>query len=72
MLAVLLLAAAFFFGLVVLSVLVGVFFLSGLAIWLRSLWLRRAKGSEISVETPQARTGQVIDAEYTVVSRRRN
>lgn len=71
-LAALLLAGAFFLGVVVLAVLVGILFLSGLAIWLRSWWLRRGKAPGIRVETPPVRPGQVIDAEYTVISRRRN
>lgn len=70
--AVLALAAAFFFGFIVLVVLGGVVFLSGLVLGLRSWWLRRFGGGSSPAARGRAHTGQVIDAEYKVISRRRN
>ena len=62
-LAVLALAAVFFFGLLVLAFAVGAGLVAWLVLWVRSWWNRRKKtGSD------QA-TGEIIDAEYTVVSR---
>jgi hypothetical protein len=71
-LVVLAVCAAFFFGLVVLLVLVGVVFLSALVFRLRAWWLRRAGGQVSPVSAGGIRSGQVIDAEYRVISRRRN
>ena len=64
MLAVIALAGAFFFGVFVLIVVVGVGFVAWLFLWIRMWWIRR--------KTPQSdeRKGEIIDAEYTVVSRR--
>jgi Flp pilus assembly protein TadB len=62
-LAVLALAAAFFFGLLVLAVAVGVGFVAWLLLWVRS-W-RNRRNQTGSDQT----TGEIIDAEYTVVSR---
>jgi len=69
---VLALCAAFFFGLLVLVVLVGVVFLSGLVFGLRAWWLRRAGGRASPAFPGGIRSTQVIDAEYRVISRRRN
>jgi len=67
MMAILVLAGAFFFGLVVLMVVMTVFFLLVLFLYLRSWWYGRA-----TVTKGRAESGdKVIDAEYTVVSRRR-
>lgn len=67
-LAVLALAGAFFFGVVVLAFAVGLGLVAWLFLWIRMWWLRR----NLPVETPgpEERSGDVIDAEYTVVSRR--
>lgn len=67
MTAILVLAGAFFFGLVVLMVVMTVFFLLVLFLYLRSWWLGRATVTKARAESGD----EVIDAEYTVVSRRR-
>lgn len=78
-LAVLMLVGAFFFGLFVLVVAVAL----GLAVWfaltLRLWWVRRrmdregGAGSKVRREDgdDSGREGEVIDADYRVVSRRR-
>jgi hypothetical protein len=64
--ALLALAGAFFFGLIVLAVAVGVGMIAWIALWLRVWWLgRRGVGRT----RPGASGGEVIEAEYTVVSR---
>ncbi|MGD8357217.1 MAG: hypothetical protein PVJ33_05760 [Lysobacterales bacterium] len=70
-LAVLALVGAFFFGLFVLAVLVGVGIIAWLVLWLRMAWLRR-KMRRGGRSAGSGRQGEddVIDAEYTVVSRR--
>ena len=68
--AVLALAAAFFFGLVVLALAVGFGLLFWLVIRMRMWWiLRRMPSMEARPETSQNQ-GEVIEAEYTVISRR--
>ncbi len=67
---VLALAVVFFFGLLVLALAIG----SGLLFWLgfrmRMWWIRRhAPPKEARPETRQNQ-GEVIEAEYTVISRR--
>lgn len=70
--AVLALAGAFFFGLVVLILVFGLGFLFWLGIRLRMWWImRRMPVAEAAPEQP-AGQGEVIDAEYTVISRRRD
>jgi len=69
--AVLLLTGAFFFGLAVLAVLVVVFSIFGLVIYLRSWWRSRGAGSARTIRSRTESDGTVIDAEYTVISRRR-
>ncbi len=71
-LAVLTLLGAFFFGLVVVVVLVALFSVFGLIFWLRLKWLQRKSGDVSVVRSSSASDGEVIDAEYTVVSKRRN
>ncbi len=70
--AVLVLAGAFFFGLAVLVILVGAFSLFALVFYLRMWWLGRAHEGVSAAPKEDAPEGKVIDAEYTVVSRRRN
>ena len=73
LLAALALAAAFFFGLVVLALAVGLGLLAWLALTLRVWWLRRQGGDRAgSGGRPEAdaRRGEVIEADYEVVSRR--
>ena len=62
-LAVLALAAAFFFGLLVLAFAVGVGLVAWLLLWVRSWWNRRKQPASDQI------SGEIIDAEYTVVSR---
>jgi hypothetical protein len=62
-LAVLALAGAFFFGVFVLVLAVSVGFLGWLVLWIRMRWVRR------KASPSDNRNGEVIDAEYTVVSR---
>lgn len=81
LLAVLALVGAFFFGLVVLALVFGLGLLAWLALTLRMWWLRRqlggARGSPGPAEPPgddpgqrgSSREGNVIDADYEVVSR---
>jgi hypothetical protein len=74
------LAAAFFFGLVILAVIAVVIALFSLVFWLRILWLRRgapAAQQPFSDRPPaQSRAGAAsqdfIEAEYTVISERRD
>jgi hypothetical protein len=70
--AVLTLAGAFFFGLVVVVVLVALFSLFGLVFWLRLKWLQRKSGDVSVIRPGPVSNGDAIDAEYTVVSKRRN
>jgi hypothetical protein len=78
LLALLALAGAFFFGLVVLALAVGLGLLAWCALALRLWWLRRQAGvrgpggpaGDGAGDVPGARQGQVIDADYEIVSRR--
>ncbi len=73
--AALVLAGAFMLGLVVFAVAIGLGLLLWLGVWLRLAWMRRTLDpSTIGKTAPghEAHTEQqVINAEYTVVSRRR-
>jgi hypothetical protein len=62
-LAVLALAGAFFFGVFVLVFAIGLGLVAWLLLWIRMWWIRR-KGIR-----PVDQKGEVIDAEYTVISR---
>ena len=67
--AVLAFAGAFFFGLIILAVVVGIGLLLWLGIRLRMWWImRHMPPAEVSSAAPSAQS-EVIDAEYTVVSR---
>jgi len=80
-LAVLALVGAFFFGLFVLAFAAGVGLIAWFALWLRMWWIGKkrfrtgavtgsADGAERKTGAPSRdRKGEVIDAEYTVVSR---
>ncbi len=70
--AVLALVAAFFFGLIVLALAVGIGLLFWLGIRLRLWWMRRHIPPEDTVPASTPQQGEVIDAEYTVVSRRKD
>ena len=68
--AVLALAAAFFFGLIVLALAVGFGLLFWLGIRMRMWWIRRhMPPMEAKPETGH-KQAEVIEAEYTVISRR--
>lgn len=71
-LAAMALLGAFFFGLVVLLLVVGVLLVLGLVFGLRSWWLGRHSVATRVVKARAPGEGNVIDAEYTVVSRRSN
>ena len=66
------LAGAVFFGLVVFLALLGMLLVFGLVFWFRSWWIGRHAGVAGEHRTSVDRDASVIDAEYTVVSRRRN
>lgn len=75
--AVLALVGAFFFGLVVLALAVGLGLLAWLALALRMWWLRRQLGAGPDTGPGAGpagpggkREGQVIDADYEVLSRK--
>lgn len=70
--ALLVLVSAFFFGLMVLGVLLAVSVLFALVLRLRIWWLGRRPGSASVSRTRAAPEENVIEAEYTVVSKRRD
>ena len=74
------LVAAFFFGLVILAVIAGAIALFSLVFWLRMMWLGwksppppMQQQGQAQAQSP-AGTGQqdYIEAEYTVISERRD
>lgn len=79
-LGVLALVGAFFFGLFVLALVAGIGLFVWLAFTLRVWWLRKRMGvtrhesaADVRQDRPggqSASEGEIIDAEYTVVSRR--
>ena len=70
--AVLALVAAFFFGLIVLALAVGAGLLFWLGIRLR-IWLMRRHIPPIdTAPAGTSKKGEVIDAEYTVITRRKD
>ena len=71
--AALTLAGAFMLGIVALAVVAGLGLLIWLGVWARTFWIRRQLGRQAK-STPQGTTGastdkQVIETEYTVISR---
>jgi hypothetical protein len=66
-LAVLAVAGAFFFGIFVFLFALGVGLVAWLILWVRMWWLRRQQPADLPREKDQS--GDIIDAEYTVVSR---
>jgi hypothetical protein len=81
LLAVFALAGAIFFGVFVLALAVGVGLIAWAGLWLRMLWIRRklsgagsdppgsGGGGPYAGSAQHQRGGDVINAEYTVVSR---
>lgn len=77
--AVFALVGAFMIGMVALLVVAGVGLIAGCAIWLRVAWIKRrlrksgvdlgAKASPSATDSTKV-SGQVIEAEYTVISKR--
>ena len=68
--AVLVLAGAFFFGLIVLALAVGIGLFFWLGIRLRLWWVLRHMPPIENDQAEKQQKGEVIEAEYTVVSRR--
>lgn len=70
--AVFVLAGAFMIGIAALLVVAGIGLIAGIAIWLRVAWIKRRlrkSGVDLGVKVDISRqSGQVIDAEYTVIS----
>lgn len=70
--AVFALAGAFMIGVAALLVVAGVGLVAGLALWLRVAWIkRRLRNSGLDLDAAlgaQRESGDVIDAEYTVIS----
>ena len=74
--AVFVLVGSLMIGMAALLVVAGVGLVAGLALWLRVTWIRyklRKSGVDLNVGpsagvNPQRESGDVIDAEYTVVS----
>ena len=70
--AVFALVGAFMLGLVALLVIGGIALVIGLAIWLRVAWIKRQlrkSGVNLDAKAGDSReSGNVIDAEYTVVA----
>ena len=69
--AALALVGFFFFGLIVVAMLLVVLLGFGLVFRVRAWWLGRKSAANIATQGPAEQQGQVIDAEYTVVYRRR-
>jgi len=70
--AMLVLAASFFFGLIVLGILLVIFVFFAVAIWCRSRWLGRRPADASVSRTRPPDDDSVIEAEYTVVSKSRD
>lgn len=70
--AVFVLIGSFMIGMVALLVVAAVGAILAIAIWLRVMWIkRRMKKEGVNFDRPvdmSQNTGQVIDAEYTVIS----
>jgi hypothetical protein len=77
--AALMLIGGFMIGMVALLVIAGVGLVAGLAIWARVAWIKRQfrksgvdlnAGFNPTTVAPKEEPGQVIEAEYTVISER--
>lgn len=69
--AVVCLVGAFFFGLVILAVLAVLVAVFSLVLWLRAWWLKRHAPTVTVQRDTDPRAQNFIEAEYTVVSERR-
>ena len=70
--AVLALVGTFMIGMAAFLVIAGIGVIAGTALWLRVAWIKRKLRKsgvrpDVHTDIPKA-TGQVIDAEYTVIS----
>lgn len=70
--AALVLVGAVFFGLIALALIVGLGLVFWLGLSLRMWWLRRKLPGGETAPDHRPGQGEVIDAEYTVVSKRRD
>jgi len=74
--AVFVMVGAFMIGIAALLVVAGIGLIAGIAIWLRVTWIKRRlrkSGVDLGVKVDIPRqSGQVIDAEYTVISEPRD
>jgi hypothetical protein len=73
LLAVLALAGALFFGVFVLALVLGLGLVAWVFLWVRMWWIRRKmprSHNAGAAADSQSRQSEIIDAEYTVVSRR--
>ena len=70
--ALLALVGAFMLGIVALAVFAGLALAASLALWLRAKWLSRADGPAPSRGAGSGHRSRTIEAEYTVVRRRRD
>ena len=68
--AVISLAAAFFFGMVILAIVAVAIAIFSLAFWLRAWWMRRKGAPDTAAPRPRPPSGEIIEGEYTVVSER--
>jgi hypothetical protein len=69
--ALLVLAGAFMLGLVVFAIVAGLAVIVGIVAWARGLFLRHSGAKAPSPRESPAKPSQTIEAEYTVISRRR-
>ncbi|NOR18665.1 MAG: hypothetical protein GQ538_01080 [Xanthomonadales bacterium] len=74
--AVFILAGAFMVGMAALLVVAGVGLIAGIVIWIRVAWIKRKlekQGVDFGIgNNPPPPSGQIIDAEYTVISEQRD
>lgn len=77
--AMLMLIGGFMVGMVALLVIAGIGLIAGIAIWLRVAWVKRqlrkngvdlGAGINPSAASTTKGSGQIIEAEYTVISER--
>ena len=72
LMAVIAFVGALFFGLIIVAVVAGLGLLFWLGLRLRMWWLMRNRPPEQSRTASRPTESQVIDAEYTVVSKRQD